>query len=80
MSGNISTVVLPVSGVGVQAVVAQLPGGVASAARTTLPFTGIALAAYLALALALLLAGFVLRLYGGARREASFGGGNQDAS
>ena len=69
MSGNISTVILPVSGVGVQAVVGQLPIGVAGAARSTLPFTGIALAAYLTLALTLLLVGFLLRLIGGARRE-----------
>ena len=71
MSGNLSTAILPVSGVGVQAVVAQLPiAGVAAAARATLPFTGIALAAYLGLALSLLIVGFVLRLFGGARREA----------
>jgi len=81
MSGNISTVVLPVSGVGVQAVVAHLPVAVvADAARTTLPFTGIALAAYLGLALTLLTVGFLLRVFGGAGREASFGVGSPDAS
>ena len=69
MSGNISTVILPVSGVGVQAVVAHLPIAVADPARATLPFTGIALATYLSVALVLLLVGFVLRLLGGARRE-----------
>jgi hypothetical protein len=69
MSGNISTVILPVSGVGVQAVVGQLPIGVAGAARATLPFTGIALATSLSVALVLVLVGFVLRLLAGARRE-----------
>jgi hypothetical protein len=69
MSGHIGTVILPVSGVGVQAVVGHLPIPAAAAARATLPFTGIALAAYLGLALALLLVGFVLRVFGGPRRE-----------
>ncbi|MDQ1533661.1 MAG: hypothetical protein QOF28_1422 [Actinomycetota bacterium] len=81
MSGNISTIVLPVSGVGVQAVVAHLPVAVvADAARTTLPFTGIALAAYLALALTLLTVGFVLRLLTGAGREVSFVETSRDGS
>ena len=72
MSGSLSTPILPVSGVGVQAVVAHMPiGVVAGAARTTLPFIGIALGAYLAFALSLLLVGFVLRLFGGARRDTS---------
>lgn len=72
MSGSLSTAILPVSGVGVQAVVAHLPIGVAGAARATLPFTGIALGTYLALALTLLFVGFVLRLFSGvhARQEA----------
>lgn len=69
MSGHIGTVILPVSGVGVQAVVGHLPIPAAAAARATLPFTGIALAAYLGLALTLLLVGFLLRVLGGARRE-----------
>jgi hypothetical protein len=69
MSGHIGTVVVPVSGVGVQAVVGHLPIPAAAAARATLPFTGIALAAYLSLALALLLVGFLLRLFAGSGRE-----------
>ena len=61
MSGSLSSAILPVSGVAAQAVVAKLPIGVAGAAKATLPYTGIALGAYLALALTLLLVGLVLR-------------------
>jgi hypothetical protein len=65
MSACLSTTVLPVSGVAVQAVVANLPVGVVSgAARTTLPFTGIALGLYLSVALVLLTVGFLLRFFG----------------
>jgi hypothetical protein len=65
MSGSISTAILPVSGVGVQAVVAHLPVGVvAGAARTTLPFTGIALGLYVSLALLMITVGFLFRLVG----------------
>jgi hypothetical protein len=71
MSGSLSTAILPVSGVGVQAVVAQLPiAVVAGAARATLPYTGIALGLYVALALTFLLVGFVLRLFGNAGQDA----------
>ena len=66
MSGNLSSTVLPASGVGVQVLVAHLPSAAGQAARATLPFTGIAFAAYLALSLTLLLVGFVLRWFGGA--------------
>jgi hypothetical protein len=69
MSGNLSTVLLPAPGVGAQAVIGQLPIGVADTARATLPYTGFALGVYLGLALTLLLVGFVLRLVGGARGE-----------
>jgi hypothetical protein len=81
MSGSLSTAILPVSGVGVQAVVAHLPiAAVADPARAMLPFTGIALAAYLGLALTLLAVGFVLRLFGGAGREALLVETSRDAS
>ena len=54
-----------------QAVVAQLPIAViAGAARTTLPYTGIALGVYLGVGFTMLVAGFVLRLFGKSRREA----------
>jgi hypothetical protein len=63
MSGSLSTTILPVSGVGAQAVVASVHvGAVSSAARTTLPFTGIALGGYLSVALVLLVVGFLLRM------------------
>jgi hypothetical protein len=71
MSGSLSTAILPVSGVGVQAVVAQLPiAVVAGAARATLPYTGIALGAYVGLALTFLVVGLVLRFFGNAGQEA----------
>jgi hypothetical protein len=53
---------------------------VADPARAMLPFTGIALAAYLGLALTLLAVGFVLRLFGGAGREALLVETSRDAS
>ena len=71
MSGSLSSAILPASGVGAQAVVAQLPIAViAGAARTTLPYTGIALGVYLGFGFTMLVAGFVLRLFGKSRREA----------
>jgi hypothetical protein len=65
MSSCLTTAILPASGVGVQAVVAHLPvGAIASAARTTLPFTGIALGLYISVALLLITVGFLLRFVG----------------
>jgi hypothetical protein len=65
MSGNLSTAALPASGIAAQAVLGHLPVPVAAdAARATLPFTGIAVGAYVMFALALIIIGFVLRHLG----------------
>jgi uncharacterized membrane protein len=70
MSGSLSTTLLPASGVGIQAVVAQLPiAVVARAARASLPYTGIALGAYFGVALTMLVVGFAVRLFSRTRRD-----------
>jgi uncharacterized protein (DUF2062 family) len=58
----------PAGVIGASVVVSHAPhhatGGVAaSVARSTLPFTGIALGTYLAIGLSLVLAGLLLRVY-----------------
>jgi len=69
MSGFTTTAILPATGVLAQAGAAQLPVPVvAGAARATLPFTGIAVGAYLVLALILIVVGFVLRHLGSPER------------
>lgn len=65
MSGFTTSAVLAATGVAAQDGATRLPvPAVSSAARATLPFTGIAVGVYLALAFTLIVVGFVLRHLG----------------
>ena len=50
-------------------VVASIPGPAGTVAKAALPFTGIALATYLAVAIAVIIAGVLLQKLGKARQD-----------